>query len=156
MNRAWNRVTQRVKSQTMSPIILTVLCLPLPNSDYPHKYGPEGGCADGSVFEKMKKYQASAVEEPHEVKHTTCRTMSPHSGKERVIILGGGVFIFAKCRRYPWKSFFFFFFMPMKLQRLARIACLVVINGWLHDELVAELYMRNTAVELGWKFYRPF
>ncbi|KAK7170532.1 hypothetical protein R3I94_000662 [Phoxinus phoxinus] len=32
--------------------------------DYPHKYGSEGGCADHSVFEKMKKYQASAVEEP--------------------------------------------------------------------------------------------
>uniref|UniRef100_A0A674E9W4 Disintegrin and metalloproteinase domain-containing protein 10 n=1 Tax=Salmo trutta TaxID=8032 RepID=A0A674E9W4_SALTR len=30
--------------------------------DYPHKYGPEGGCADHSVFERMKKYQASAVE----------------------------------------------------------------------------------------------
>uniref|UniRef100_A0A8D3CQD6 Disintegrin and metalloproteinase domain-containing protein 10 n=1 Tax=Scophthalmus maximus TaxID=52904 RepID=A0A8D3CQD6_SCOMX len=32
--------------------------------DYPHKYGPEGGCADSSVFDKMKKYQASAMEEP--------------------------------------------------------------------------------------------
>uniref|UniRef100_A0A672IT36 Disintegrin and metalloproteinase domain-containing protein 10 n=1 Tax=Salarias fasciatus TaxID=181472 RepID=A0A672IT36_SALFA len=32
--------------------------------DYPHKYGPEGGCADSSVFERMKKYQASAMEEP--------------------------------------------------------------------------------------------
>ncbi|KAI1889641.1 hypothetical protein AGOR_G00165040 [Albula goreensis] len=31
---------------------------------YPHKYGPEGGCADHSVFERMKKYQASAMEEP--------------------------------------------------------------------------------------------
>uniref|UniRef100_A0A669DDS1 Disintegrin and metalloproteinase domain-containing protein 10 n=1 Tax=Oreochromis niloticus TaxID=8128 RepID=A0A669DDS1_ORENI len=31
---------------------------------YPHKYGPEGGCADSSVFERMKKYQASAVEQP--------------------------------------------------------------------------------------------
>uniref|UniRef100_A0AAX7W0E3 Disintegrin and metalloproteinase domain-containing protein 10 n=1 Tax=Astatotilapia calliptera TaxID=8154 RepID=A0AAX7W0E3_ASTCA len=31
---------------------------------YPHKYGPEGGCADSSVFEKMKKYQTSAVEQP--------------------------------------------------------------------------------------------
>ncbi|KAL7833454.1 hypothetical protein AOLI_G00284140 [Acnodon oligacanthus] len=30
--------------------------------DYPHKYGKEGGCADRSVFERMKKYQASAVE----------------------------------------------------------------------------------------------
>uniref|UniRef100_A0A3B3ZRD6 Disintegrin and metalloproteinase domain-containing protein 10 n=1 Tax=Periophthalmus magnuspinnatus TaxID=409849 RepID=A0A3B3ZRD6_9GOBI len=25
--------------------------------DYPHKYGSEGGCADNSVFERMKKYQ---------------------------------------------------------------------------------------------------
>uniref|UniRef100_A0A3Q2EAC8 Peptidase M12B propeptide domain-containing protein n=1 Tax=Cyprinodon variegatus TaxID=28743 RepID=A0A3Q2EAC8_CYPVA len=33
---------------------------------YPHKYGPEGGCADSSVFERMRKYQASAVEEPAE------------------------------------------------------------------------------------------
>ncbi|MBN3296285.1 ADA10 protein, partial [Amia calva] len=30
--------------------------------NYPHKYGPEGGCADRSVFEKMKKYQASGVD----------------------------------------------------------------------------------------------
>nr|XP_020461326.1 disintegrin and metalloproteinase domain-containing protein 10 isoform X1 [Monopterus albus] len=32
--------------------------------NFPHKYGSEGGCADHSVFERMKKYQASAVEEP--------------------------------------------------------------------------------------------
>ncbi|XP_017297657.1 disintegrin and metalloproteinase domain-containing protein 10 isoform X2 [Kryptolebias marmoratus] len=31
---------------------------------YPHKYGSEGGCADHSVFERMKNYQASAVQEP--------------------------------------------------------------------------------------------
>ncbi|XP_073692307.1 disintegrin and metalloproteinase domain-containing protein 10 isoform X1 [Garra rufa] len=38
--------------------------------DYPHKYGAEGGCADHSVFERMKKYQASAVEEPtQQTKH---------------------------------------------------------------------------------------
>ncbi|XP_060767458.1 disintegrin and metalloproteinase domain-containing protein 10 isoform X2 [Neoarius graeffei] len=36
--------------------------------EYPHKYGREGGCADHSVFEKMKKYQASAVETPTEEK----------------------------------------------------------------------------------------
>uniref|UniRef100_A0A8C6M8W7 Disintegrin and metalloproteinase domain-containing protein 10 n=1 Tax=Nothobranchius furzeri TaxID=105023 RepID=A0A8C6M8W7_NOTFU len=30
---------------------------------YPHKYGSEGGCADHSVFERMKKYQASAVQD---------------------------------------------------------------------------------------------
>uniref|UniRef100_H2T9T6 Disintegrin and metalloproteinase domain-containing protein 10 n=1 Tax=Takifugu rubripes TaxID=31033 RepID=H2T9T6_TAKRU len=30
---------------------------------YPHKYGPEGGCADSSVFERMKKYQESGVAE---------------------------------------------------------------------------------------------
>ncbi|XP_062845480.1 disintegrin and metalloproteinase domain-containing protein 10 isoform X2 [Trichomycterus rosablanca] len=36
--------------------------------DYPHKYGSEGGCADSSVFERMKKYQASAVETPAEEK----------------------------------------------------------------------------------------
>ncbi|XP_062328062.1 disintegrin and metalloproteinase domain-containing protein 10 [Osmerus eperlanus] len=28
---------------------------------YPHKYGSEGGCADHSVFERMKRYQVSAV-----------------------------------------------------------------------------------------------
>ncbi|XP_064859021.1 disintegrin and metalloproteinase domain-containing protein 10-like isoform X2 [Oncorhynchus nerka] len=33
--------------------------------NYPHKYGPEGGCADHSVFERMKKYQATAMEEPN-------------------------------------------------------------------------------------------
>ncbi|XP_052457946.1 disintegrin and metalloproteinase domain-containing protein 10 isoform X1 [Carassius gibelio] len=32
--------------------------------DYPHKYGAEGGCADHSVFERMKKYQISAVKKP--------------------------------------------------------------------------------------------
>ncbi|XP_030622036.1 disintegrin and metalloproteinase domain-containing protein 10 [Chanos chanos] len=32
--------------------------------DYPHKYGAEGGCADRSVFERMRRYQATAVEEP--------------------------------------------------------------------------------------------
>uniref|UniRef100_A0A674E7Q8 Disintegrin and metalloproteinase domain-containing protein 10 n=1 Tax=Salmo trutta TaxID=8032 RepID=A0A674E7Q8_SALTR len=30
--------------------------------NYPHKYGSEGGCADHSVFERMKKYQASGEE----------------------------------------------------------------------------------------------
>ncbi|XP_034045963.1 disintegrin and metalloproteinase domain-containing protein 10 [Thalassophryne amazonica] len=30
--------------------------------NYPHKYGSKGGCADHSVFERMKKYQASAIE----------------------------------------------------------------------------------------------
>ncbi|KAI5626321.1 disintegrin and metalloproteinase domain-containing protein 10 isoform X1 [Silurus asotus] len=37
--------------------------------DYPHKYGQEGGCADRSILEKMKKYQASAVETPAEEKN---------------------------------------------------------------------------------------
>ncbi|XP_038668837.1 disintegrin and metalloproteinase domain-containing protein 10 [Scyliorhinus canicula] len=32
--------------------------------DYPHKYGSEGGCADRTVFERMKKYQMTAVEDP--------------------------------------------------------------------------------------------
>uniref|UniRef100_A0A8C5CWI7 Disintegrin and metalloproteinase domain-containing protein 10 n=1 Tax=Gadus morhua TaxID=8049 RepID=A0A8C5CWI7_GADMO len=34
--------------------------------DYPHKYGPEGGCADHSVFDRMKRFQASAVEDSTE------------------------------------------------------------------------------------------
>uniref|UniRef100_A0A3Q3GKB9 Disintegrin and metalloproteinase domain-containing protein 10 n=1 Tax=Labrus bergylta TaxID=56723 RepID=A0A3Q3GKB9_9LABR len=37
--------------------------------DYPHKYGSEGGCADHSVFDRMRKYQASAAEEPEESSH---------------------------------------------------------------------------------------
>ncbi|XP_053532755.1 disintegrin and metalloproteinase domain-containing protein 10 [Ictalurus punctatus] len=37
--------------------------------DYPHKYGREGGCADHSVFERMRKYQASAVETHAEEKN---------------------------------------------------------------------------------------
>ncbi|CAG05554.1 unnamed protein product, partial [Tetraodon nigroviridis] len=36
---------------------------------YPHKYGPEGGCADSSVFERMKKYQASGIEEKPQELH---------------------------------------------------------------------------------------
>lgn len=35
---------------------------------YPHKYGSEGGCADHSVFERMRKYQSSAVEKSAAVK----------------------------------------------------------------------------------------
>ncbi|KAG1929652.1 disintegrin and metalloproteinase domain-containing protein 10-like [Pimephales promelas] len=31
--------------------------------NYPHKYGPEGGCADSSVFERMKRYQEDPVKE---------------------------------------------------------------------------------------------
>lgn len=44
--------------------------------DYPHKYGSEGGCADHSVFERMRKYQASGVEEPVQVR--PCITIKPH------------------------------------------------------------------------------
>ncbi|XP_066523268.1 disintegrin and metalloproteinase domain-containing protein 10-like [Hoplias malabaricus] len=43
---------------------------------YPHKYGPEGGCADHSVFERMKKYQASAVEEPTKETHVETENQS--------------------------------------------------------------------------------
>lgn len=43
--------------------------------DYPHKYGSEGGCADHSVFERMRKYQASAVEQPVNVR--TCIPAKP-------------------------------------------------------------------------------
>ncbi|XP_068430548.1 disintegrin and metalloproteinase domain-containing protein 10 isoform X2 [Clinocottus analis] len=31
--------------------------------NYPHKYGSEGGCADHSVLERMRNYQATAVED---------------------------------------------------------------------------------------------
>ncbi|XP_050970829.1 disintegrin and metalloproteinase domain-containing protein 10 isoform X2 [Labeo rohita] len=44
--------------------------------DYPHKYGAEGGCADHSVFERMKKYQASAVEEPTQTNHVIDEEMA--------------------------------------------------------------------------------
>uniref|UniRef100_A0A8C7LEA2 Disintegrin and metalloproteinase domain-containing protein 10 n=1 Tax=Oncorhynchus kisutch TaxID=8019 RepID=A0A8C7LEA2_ONCKI len=37
--------------------------------NYPHKYGSEGGCADHSVFERMKKYQPSSVVEEAERSH---------------------------------------------------------------------------------------
>lgn len=36
--------------------------------DYPHKYGPQGGCADHSVFERMRKYQMTGVEEGTQVR----------------------------------------------------------------------------------------
>ncbi|XP_075714056.1 disintegrin and metalloproteinase domain-containing protein 10 [Rhinoderma darwinii] len=36
---------------------------------YPHKYGAQGGCADHSVFERMKMYQMSAQSEPQNQKH---------------------------------------------------------------------------------------
>ncbi|XP_058637986.1 disintegrin and metalloproteinase domain-containing protein 10 isoform X2 [Onychostoma macrolepis] len=44
--------------------------------DYPHKYGAEGGCADHTVFERMKKYQASAVEEPTQQNHVIDEEMA--------------------------------------------------------------------------------
>uniref|UniRef100_A0A8C9U9C7 Disintegrin and metalloproteinase domain-containing protein 10 n=1 Tax=Scleropages formosus TaxID=113540 RepID=A0A8C9U9C7_SCLFO len=49
--------------------------------DYPHKYGPQGGCANPAVFERMKKYQASAVEEPAKVR--VARTHDPLLRKRR-------------------------------------------------------------------------
>ncbi|XP_016116107.1 disintegrin and metalloproteinase domain-containing protein 10-like, partial [Sinocyclocheilus grahami] len=33
------------------------------------QYGPGGGCADSSVFERMKRYQASALEDPSKARH---------------------------------------------------------------------------------------
>lgn len=55
-------------------------CLP----DYPHKYGSEGGCADHSVFERMKKYQASAVDEPVKVSAsiTNNKALPPRSSSQ--------------------------------------------------------------------------
>ncbi|XP_064192462.1 disintegrin and metalloproteinase domain-containing protein 10-like isoform X2 [Anguilla rostrata] len=47
---------------------------------YPHKYGPEGGCADRSVFERMKKYQASAVEEPAKTNEVVVEEEEPSDG----------------------------------------------------------------------------
>lgn len=46
--------------------------------DYPHKYGSEGGCADHSVFERMKKYQASAIDEPVEKE----KSAKPHHSSQ--------------------------------------------------------------------------
>ncbi|OBS77095.1 hypothetical protein A6R68_16452, partial [Neotoma lepida] len=39
------------------------MAISMPMEDYPHKYGPQGGCADHSVFERMRKYQMTGVEE---------------------------------------------------------------------------------------------
>lgn len=47
--------------------------------DYPHKYGSEGGCADHSVFERMRKYQSSAVEKSAAVKVSANITTKPLS-----------------------------------------------------------------------------
>ncbi|XP_060894746.1 disintegrin and metalloproteinase domain-containing protein 10 [Labrus mixtus] len=46
--------------------------------DYPHKYGSEGGCADHSVFDRMRKYQASAAEEPVKDKNSVLEEESSH------------------------------------------------------------------------------
>ena len=46
-----------------------------PLSEYPHKYGSEGGCADHSVFERMRRYQESATEQPVQV--GVCTTLRP-------------------------------------------------------------------------------
>ncbi|XP_013883020.1 disintegrin and metalloproteinase domain-containing protein 10 [Austrofundulus limnaeus] len=51
---------------------------------YPHKYGSEGGCADHSVFERMKKYQTSAVQEPGK---TVNMMMEDDDGSNGPIIL---------------------------------------------------------------------
>ena len=62
---------------------LVTRCCPFP-SDYPHKYGPEGGCADHSVFEKMKKFQSSVVEEPALVNpYHTATTLLSVSASDR-------------------------------------------------------------------------
>ncbi|KAM4593630.1 disintegrin and metalloproteinase domain-containing protein 10 [Odontesthes bonariensis] len=45
--------------------------------DYPHKYGSEGGCADHSVFERMRKYQTSAVQEPDKGGHSVLEDDHP-------------------------------------------------------------------------------
>eukprot|EP00063_Salmo_salar_P006651 XP_013981486.1 PREDICTED: disintegrin and metalloproteinase domain-containing protein 10-like [Salmo salar] len=45
--------------------------------NYPHKYGPGGGCADHSVFERMKKYQATAVEKPDKELHSEEASSDP-------------------------------------------------------------------------------
>lgn len=60
------------------------------DSDYPHKYGPEGGCADSSVFERMKKYQVSAVKEPAKVRHSSESFIRPVSEWS---LFSGNVFV---------------------------------------------------------------
>lgn len=57
----WN--TERLQETGYGCPSSDALSLSVTWSDYPHKYGPEGGCADPSVFEQMKRYQASALEE---------------------------------------------------------------------------------------------
>ncbi|XP_063331974.1 disintegrin and metalloproteinase domain-containing protein 10 [Pelmatolapia mariae] len=51
--------------------------------NYPHKYGSEGGCADHSVFERMKKYQASAEEPARDV----TRVLEDEESKDIPVIL---------------------------------------------------------------------
>ncbi|XP_032906527.1 disintegrin and metalloproteinase domain-containing protein 10 [Amblyraja radiata] len=52
---------------------------------YPHKYGPAGGCADHSVFERMKKYQMLSVEEP--TSQAPVNFEHEHEGDQEPIIL---------------------------------------------------------------------
>lgn len=47
---------------------MTVIAFLLCVLEYPHKYGPQGGCADHSVFERMRKYQMTGVEEVIQVR----------------------------------------------------------------------------------------
>nr|XP_005998791.1 PREDICTED: disintegrin and metalloproteinase domain-containing protein 10 [Latimeria chalumnae] len=52
---------------------------------YPHKYGAQGGCADHSVFERMKKYQNSAVKEP--TPQDMQETIEEHKDHDSPVIL---------------------------------------------------------------------
>lgn len=47
---------------------MTVIAFLLCVLEYPHKYGPQGGCADHAVFERMRKYQMTGVEEVTQVR----------------------------------------------------------------------------------------
>ncbi|KAG9489425.1 hypothetical protein GDO78_005414 [Eleutherodactylus coqui] len=51
---------------------------------YPHKYGAQGGCADHSVFERMKMYQMSAQPEQSEPKEQ--EHLDEHEGTGPVIL----------------------------------------------------------------------
>ncbi|XP_022056523.1 disintegrin and metalloproteinase domain-containing protein 10 [Acanthochromis polyacanthus] len=46
--------------------------------NYPHKYGSEGGCADHSVFERMRKYQTSGAEEHGKGENSVLEEDSSH------------------------------------------------------------------------------
>lgn len=76
------KITEWIWWKALKNIFLS-FCL----TDYPHKYGSEGGCADHSVFERMKKYQASAEEPARVSVIKNKRTRTDKHRQTRLVIL---------------------------------------------------------------------